>query len=112
MSRGDLDPGGFEWAVVDDADNSVFAMMRHGPEGTEPILAIANFTPMARGGYRIGVSDTGTWHEILNTDADVYGGSNIRNGALVVEEVAAHGKSHSIVPSLPPLSTLYLRRQS
>lgn len=111
MSRGDLDPGGFEWAVVDDADNSVFAMLRLGPEGTEPILAISNFTPVPRGIYRVGVSGPGIWREILNTDADVYGGSNIRNGLMTGEETGAHGKSHSIAPSLPPLSTIYLRRQ-
>lgn len=111
MQFGDLDPSGFEWAVADDAENSVFGMFRMAPDGGQPVLVLSNFTPVPRSAYRVGVPGEGTWVEFLNTDADVYAGSNIRNGDLHSEQIGAHGKEHSIAVSLPPLSTVYLRRR-
>lgn len=111
MQLGDLDPSGFEWAVVDDAENSVFGMFRLPPDGGQPVLVLSNFTPVPRGAYRVGVPGEGTWVELLNTDADVYAGSNIRNGELHAEQIGAHGKEFSVSVSLPPLSTIYLRRR-
>jgi 1,4-alpha-glucan branching enzyme len=52
----------------------------------------------------------GPWHEIINTDADIYGGSNVGNGGVAVtENVASHGKPQSLVLTLPPLATIVLR---
>ncbi len=109
LQAGDLDPAGFEWAVVDDADNSVFGMFRHLPDGGGTVLALSNFKPVPRTAYRVGVPGEGTWIELLNSDADVYGGANMRNGELQAEPVGAHGKDWSIPVSLPPLSTIYLK---
>jgi 1,4-alpha-glucan branching enzyme len=106
----DSDPGGFAWAIVDDHANSVFAMLRMARDGSSIILAISNMTPVPRMGYRIGVPRTGFWHEILNTDAGIYGGSNMGNGsALQAEDVSSHDHSTSLALILPPLSTILLR---
>jgi 1,4-alpha-glucan branching enzyme len=106
----DADPKGFEWAVVDDSGNSVFAMLRLARDGSSIILAVSNMTPVPRLSYRIGVPKAGLWHEILNTDAAIYGGSNFGNGgALQAEEVSSHGRPLSLSLMLPPLSTILLR---
>jgi 1,4-alpha-glucan branching enzyme len=106
----DADPMGFEWAVVDDHANSIFAMLRATKDGCTIILAVSNMTPVPRIGYRIGVPKAGLWHEVLNTDAETYGGGNMGNGgALHTEDISAHGRPVSLALVLPPLSTVLLR---
>jgi 1,4-alpha-glucan branching enzyme len=108
LHRLDVDAAGFQWVVGDDSQNSVFAYMRQAP-GTEPVLAVCNFTPVPRHGYRIGVPCEGQWREIFNSDAGIYGGSNVGNGGCVTTEpVASHGQDQSLVLTLPPLATLFL----
>ncbi|TAL99662.1 MAG: 1,4-alpha-glucan branching protein GlgB [Paraburkholderia sp.] len=105
----DAEPGGFEWLVGDDRDNSVLAWRRVDGAGRE-IVAVCNFTPVPRHGYRIGMPQPGQWEEVLNTDAAWYGGSNMGNGGVVwTQPVASHGKPQSAALVLPPLGTLYFR---
>ena len=107
----DSDPQGFDWLVVDDAQNSVFAFERRSSKG-ERIIVISNFTPVPRHDYRIGVNVAGQYHEILNTDSAFYEGSNFGNGGTVEsEEIPSHGRDNSISVSIPPLATLYLKYQ-
>ena len=107
----DSDPQGFDWLVVDDAQNSVFAFERRSRKG-ERIIVISNFTPVPRHDYRIGVNVAGQYHEILNTDSAFYEGSNFGNGGTVESEaIPSHGRNHSISVSIPPLATLYLKYQ-
>ena len=105
----DGDPQGFEWLVVDDADNSVFAFERVSSNG-ERIVVVSNFTPIPHNDYRIGVNQEGTYQEILNSDSEFYMGSNLGNlGEVESEPVASHDKKHSISITVPPLSTIYLK---
>ncbi len=105
----DCEAAGFEWAVGDDAAQSVFAFLRRGRQGDPPVLVVSNFTPVPRHGYRIGVPRGGFWRELLNTDAAVYGGGNLGNGGGVrAEDRAAHGHGQSLLLTLPPLATLFL----
>jgi 1,4-alpha-glucan branching enzyme len=68
-------------------------------------------TPVVRHGYRLGVDAAGRYEELVNTDAEVYGGSNVGNqGRVEAEEVGAHGRAWSLPLVLPPLATLYLQR--
>jgi 1,4-alpha-glucan branching enzyme len=107
----DNDPNGFGWAVVDDAANSVFGMFRKSRDGSSILLAVSNMTPVPRTGYRIGVPEPGLWREILNTDAGIYGGSNMGNGGAVPsDDTPAHGHPSSLSLTLPPLATIVLRR--
>ncbi len=104
----DAEPGGFEWLVGDDGANSVFAFARHDAHGRIAV-AVCNFTPVPREGYRLGLPRAGRWIEALNTDAGVYGGSNMGNGGMIyAEEAASHGKPFSAALTLPPLATLVL----
>ena len=105
----DCKPEGFDWLVVDDNQNSVFAFERRSKDD-ERVIVVSNFTPVPHENYRIGVNVAGTYEEILNTDAESYKGSNVRNeGDIVTEEVESHNKAQSIVITVPPLATLYLK---
>jgi 1,4-alpha-glucan branching enzyme len=113
----DCDARGFEWISSDDRDQSVVSWIRRdathdgGAVGNE-VIAVSNFTPEPREGYRLGVASAGVWKEVLNTDAAAYGGSGVGNGdrAIAAERVASHGKPFSIAVTVPPLATIYLVR--
>ncbi|MCD7098046.1 1,4-alpha-glucan branching enzyme [Stenotrophomonas sp. MMGLT7] len=100
----------FDWSIGDDHHNSVFAFVRHDPDGeAPPLLAVSNLTPMPHHDYRVGVPRAGRWDEILNTDSALYGGGNSGNGGVVASEpVAMHGHAQSLRLTLPPLATIYL----
>ncbi len=101
---------GFEWVEPNDIENSVISYLRKGREGTAPVLVLGNFTPVPRQGYRVGVPVGGFWIEKLNTDAALYGGSNVGNaGGLDAEEVPSHGRPFSLVVTIPPLGTVILQ---
>ncbi|MFC0711320.1 1,4-alpha-glucan branching protein GlgB [Azorhizophilus paspali] len=105
----DCVPQGFQWLIGDDRHNSVFSWLRRD-RGGRPLLVIANFTPVVRHGYRIGVPSGGDWQEALNSDAECYGGSNLGNaGGVVADELASHGQPFSLNLKLPPLGVLILR---
>jgi 1,4-alpha-glucan branching enzyme len=105
----DADAGGFEWLVLHDADQSVYAWLRHGRDGEASVLVACNFTPVPRPDYRIGVPVAGYWREIMNSDAEVYGGSNIGNdGGRHTDDIGIHGKAYSLTLTLPPLATIWL----
>lgn len=105
----DSDPRGFDWLIGDDAGNSVFAFRRTDGEGRECVV-ISNMTPVPRVGYRIGLPRDGRWSEIVNSDASIYGGSNMGNGGVIhAEHVFSHGREWSAALTLPPLATIVLR---
>ena len=102
----DCEPDGFEWLIVDDSANSVFAWLRKAPGGN-PIVVVANFTPVPRDDYRIPVPKAGQWREIINSDASDYGGSGKGNGGAV-QSTPDGGGGSVITMLLPPLATIML----
>jgi 1,4-alpha-glucan branching enzyme len=106
----DSDAAGFRWVVLEDAAQSVFAFLRLGHDGDAPVLTVCNFTPVPRSDYRLGVPCGGAWRELVNSDAALYGGSNVGNGGAVsAQEIPSHGLPFSLHLTLPPLATLILR---
>jgi 1,4-alpha-glucan branching enzyme len=104
----DCDPAGYRWIDASDADASVISFLRLAPEAP-PVLVAANFTPVPRHGYRVGVTEGGPWREVLNTDAGEYGGSGLGNlGGTWAEDVPCHGMPHSLTLTLPPLGLVAL----
>jgi 1,4-alpha-glucan branching enzyme len=104
----DASPDGFEWIDASDRAASVLSFLRKGPGGA-PVLFVANFTPVPRHRYRVGVPAAGRWRELLNTDAEIYGGSGQGNyGGVEAEPVAMHGRQHSLALVLPPLAAVFL----
>ena len=87
---------------------SVFAWLRMAADGAPPVAVVTNFTEVPHAGYRIGLPLAGRWREILNTDAAVYGGSNLGNaGGVVARADASHGFPHSAAIMVPPLATMW-----
>jgi 1,4-alpha-glucan branching enzyme len=110
LHRKDTVPEGFRWVVMNDRENSVFAYLRFGAPEDAPVLAVCNFTPVPRPQYRVGVPRGGTWREVLNSDAAIYGGSNIGNGGRVEADVVpSHDQPASLALTLPPLATIVLQ---
>lgn len=106
----DCETEGFRWIVVDDKDQSVFAWLRMGEPEAAPVAVICNFTPVVRSGYRIGLPRAGSWIELFNSDAAIYGGSNQGNlGAVAADETPWGGFPASAEIVIPPLGTLYLQ---
>ena len=104
-------PQGFQWLIGDDAINSVYAWLRWSKDG-QPVLVVANFTPVPREAYRVGVPFAGQWEEVLNSDSSNYAGSNYGNsGGVLAEETPSHGQALSLSLNLPPLAVLILRPQ-
>ena len=104
----DFEPAGFEWIEADDAEHSVLAYLRRARDGSM-VFVVANFTPLPRANYRVGVPVAGRWRELLNSDASLYGGSGVGNlGAVESIPLAAHGRVQSLELTLPPLAVLML----
>jgi 1,4-alpha-glucan branching enzyme len=112
LHQQDFSHDGFQWIDGNDYDNSVITFLRWPEEGP-PVMVAANFTPIVREGYRVGVPLGGGWREILNGDAPIYGGSGQGNmGRVEAHETPWHGRSHSLCLRLPPLSIIVLKPES
>jgi 1,4-alpha-glucan branching enzyme len=106
----DFDPPGFQWIDCNDSENSVVSLVRRAKDSNEFVVAVLNFTPVPRDGYRIGVPEAGVYSELVNSDAELYGGGNVGNGGSVESEpVKAHGYEQSLTLTLPPLGFLLLK---
>jgi 1,4-alpha-glucan branching enzyme len=100
---------GFEWIDFHDAEKSVVSFLRKSREG-DIVLFVVNATPVVRYDYRLGVPESGFYREIINTDGETYGGSNVGNfGGVPSQELPWMGREHSILIHLPPLATLAFR---
>jgi 1,4-alpha-glucan branching enzyme len=103
----DHDPKGFKWSVVDDNEQSVFAYIRRSDH--ETIVVILNMTPNVHQSYEVGVPRAGRYEEILNSDKNIYDGSNQFNGTqLHTIKGIRNGFKHYIKPKLGPLSAVIL----
>jgi 1,4-alpha-glucan branching enzyme len=109
LHRVDFSPDGFEWIDADNSEMSIIAFLRKAA-GEPPVLVIANFTPVPRQNFLVGVPLRGTWREILNSDAHAYGGSGWGNmGGVDSVPVSANGRLDSINLNIGPLATLMFR---
>jgi len=102
-----FDATGFEWIEHNDYQNSVLTYLRKGHKEDEVIVVACNLTPMPRDNYRFGVPDVEELVELLNSDSDPFWGSSYKTQqTLQTEAVATHGRTHSVLATLPPLSTV------
>jgi 1,4-alpha-glucan branching enzyme len=103
---------GFEWIDFNDIENSVIIFRRMGRDQGDDLVVLCNFTPVPRGGYRVGLPKGGRYRELLNSDSEIYGGGNVGNlGTIEAEEVASHHHPFSVRTMLPPLGILILKRE-
>ncbi|QBI18201.1 1,4-alpha-glucan branching protein GlgB [Egibacter rhizosphaerae] len=104
----DSEPDGFQWIEADAADENVIGFARFAADGS-PLVCLANLSPQPREGRRFGLPAAGTWHEVLNTDAGLYGGSDVGNGGQVVADSEPLGQLPARAEVvLPPLGVIWL----
>lgn len=106
----DCDWKGFEWIDCHDYSKSVISFIRKTKKMQDFVIVVCNFTPEVHYGYRIGVPQSGKYLEVLNSDAAKFGGSGVSNiQELNTEPISWHNQENSLVLTLPPLSTIYLK---
>ncbi len=107
----DVAAAGFEWIDCNDHEASVISLIRRATDTDDCLIIVLNWTPVVRHGYRIGVPEAGYYEELLNSDADVYAGSNVGNeGGRHTDAIESHGRAHSLSLTLPPLGALMFKR--
>jgi 1,4-alpha-glucan branching enzyme len=106
----DYDWTGFEWIDPNDWEHSVLAFIRRALDPMDYLIVVANFTPVVREGYRVGVPELTSYREVLNSDSEIYHGSNIGNGlGLPAQPTRWQQQPFSIEATLPPLGIVILR---
>jgi len=105
----DSEPAGFEWIDCNDRQQGVVSFVRYARDPDDLILCALNFGLAPRKAYRIGVPRPGHYREIVNTDSEIYGGSNVGNtGGVKSEPIPWHGRAQSVSLTLPPLAAVWL----
>ena len=109
----DFEPSGFAWIDCTDNENSVISFVRRARDPQDHLVVVCNFTPVPRHQYRVGAPAAAYYREILNTDAALYGGSDVGNaGGASTDAIASHGQAQSLLLELPPLGCLILKPQA
>jgi 1,4-alpha-glucan branching enzyme len=105
----DFRPEGFEWLVGDAREDNTLAYLRRSADGRRLLACLVNFSPVVRHHWRLPLPVGGAWREVLNTDAEAYGGSGVGNGGgVTAEDEPLHGRAFSTGVTLPPLAALWL----
>ena len=108
----DFDWNGFQWIDCNDNENSIVSFIRKAEDPSDYLVVVCNFTPEVRHGYRIGVPEKGSYIEVFNSDDEAFGGSGVKNeGEIKTEDVKWHDRDQSIVLTIPPMATIYLRHK-
>jgi 1,4-alpha-glucan branching enzyme len=107
--EGDVDPAGFSWIDANNADDNIVVFQRIAPSSGRRLVCVGNFSPVVRHGYRIGLPEQGRYRAIINTDAEIYGGSGVGQPRVEAEPIPWHGQPFSAALTLPPLAVLWLR---
>jgi 1,4-alpha-glucan branching enzyme len=108
--QADYDHGGFYWLDCSDNENSVLSFVRQDPQGEHPLAVILNLTPVPRYHYHLGLPRPGKWREAVNSDASIYGGSNVGNlGGVLARDYKWHNQPYSAELTLPPLSIVVFK---
>ena len=107
----DFEAPGFRWIDCNDAEASTLSFLRYARDSEDFVVVVCNFTPVPRRGYYVGVPGAGPYRELLNSDSEYYGGSNVGNG-LGLEAAAKpmHGQPYALCLDVPPLGALVLKR--
>jgi 1,4-alpha-glucan branching enzyme len=107
----DFEFSGFEWIDFSDVEKSVISFLRRGEKLSDSLLIVCNFTPVPRNNYAVGVPEAGFYREILNSDAEAFGGSNMGNsGGVMAAALPRHNRPASISITIPPLAVVIFQR--
>lgn len=106
----DFEWTGFEWIDFQDVDHSIVSFNRYSRGRNAHATCVFNFTPVVHPGYFIGVPNSGTYKVLINSDRDIYGGSNVWEETVTAEPVSWHNQPNRIRITLPPLAGLILEK--
>jgi 1,4-alpha-glucan branching enzyme len=110
LHKKDFSADGFRWVQRGDWEQSALSFLRLAGDQAPPVLAVFNFTPVPRFNYRVGVPRGGYWRELLNSNAEIYGGSGLGNcGGADALPMPYEEYSHSLTLTLPPLAAMFLK---
>lgn len=112
MYEQDSDWNGFEWINADDADRSIYSFVRKSKNGKNSLLFVCNMTPVARDDYRVGVPKKGTYHLLLNSNEERFGGTEAdksRPASYKAVKSECDGREYSISYPLPPFGVAVFR---
>jgi 1,4-alpha-glucan branching enzyme len=108
----DHEPAGFEWIDCENRAESTLSFIRRGAAPDEFLVMVANFTPVVRPSFRVGVPRPGLYRELFNSDSTYYGGGNVGNATAVpAVAVPAQGRPWSLTITLPPLAMVMFKLQ-
>jgi 1,4-alpha-glucan branching enzyme len=108
----DFEPAGFEWIDFRDSDSTVVSFIRRGKDPDQVLVFVFNFTPTPRFNYRLGAPGPGFYKELINSDAEYYGGANMGlGGGVLADQIPWHGQPCSLKLMLPPLGMLILKKR-
>ena len=100
---------GFQWLCADDNTANTVAFLRWDREG-RPLVVVANFSPIHRKGYQVGLPFPGTWVPVFNTDAQEFGGAGLGDAAPIKSVgIPCHDQEQSMAIDLPPMSVMIYR---
>ena len=99
---------GFQWIVPDDSSQNVVVFLRRDKKGGE-VIAVCNFAPVLRPDYKFGVPRAGQYAELINSDAEEFGGTGQHNAPVRAKKQPMHGFDYSISLRVPPMSAVILR---
>jgi 1,4-alpha-glucan branching enzyme len=102
---------GFQWISADDNTQNIAVFLRMDRRG-DMLVVLQNFAPVTREEYVFGVPGEGLYREVFNSDRAAFGGWGHENGALQAEERPMHGFPYSLRATVPPLSTVFIRREN
>jgi 1,4-alpha-glucan branching enzyme len=112
MYQVDFHHTGFEWVDFHDGENSIIAFLRRAEDPKDFVMFCCNFTPVPRTAYEFGVPEEGFYEEILNTDSEIFGGSNLGNGGVVSSRpIPRHDRKWSVAVTLPPLAVVAFKKR-
>jgi 1,4-alpha-glucan branching enzyme len=101
---------GFEWIDLSDMQNSIISFVRRAKDKSDHLVFVCNFTPTPQKGYRLGMPEAGEYLEVLNTDSELFGGSNMGNGgSIYAEPIESHNRQASAELVIPPLSVMVFK---
>ena len=108
----DSEPAGFSWIDNQNAQQSIFSFVRYAKKASDYVVVVSNLTPNVYQGYQIGVPSKGLFEVVLNTDDELFFGSGVKvnDGLIATEASPSHGHQNSVLITLPPLATVYLKK--
>src|ERR1700674_4300518 len=105
----DGEPAGFQWIDANNTSENIVSFIRRSPATGRELICVGNFAPVLRENHRLGLPRAGQYRLLLNTDAELFGGSAVEiAGSVEAEEIPMHGQAYSASITLPPLATLWL----